>query len=242
MDPLDPQFDDPALRKAIGRTLGGDTAPASLHSKVRSALDHEDRITRRWRKPLYALATAAVLLIGFGVAFLLLRSNDRPIPQFFAAAMVSAHDNYANTPANIKDSDLQTIRQKLVAQVGHPVLVSMIGDGWIFQGADIAKINNIPAAHLLFRRGDESISIFSIDARALYDSNVPDGTGYAQIQQGHPISGFVSGGAVHCLVGSPNCDELSLKELTRIRERLRPDVKLSQISAAPLPDTFAISA
>src|SRR5450432_2734321 len=223
MEPIDPEFDDPALRAAISRAMNS-AAPADLRGRVVAALDREDRLIHRWRRPAFKMAIAAMLLIGFGVAYMIFwRTTDRPIPRFLAAAMVAVHNQYAGaiiTP-DIHDSDLPTIRSKLAVQVGHPVLAAMLGDGWKYQGADIAKISGIPAAHLFFTRGDESISIFSIAAGAFYDTTVPNGTGYAQIENNQPISGFFCDGAVHCLVGSSKTGVMSLRTLTRIRQQIR---------------------
>jgi hypothetical protein len=238
MDPLDPQFDDPALKAALRRNLRNESAPPSLRSRVVSALNQHERFAYQTRFRIYSLATAAVLLIAVGIAYMIFfRSNDRPIPQFLASAMVSVNEQYAAhtlTP-DITDPDLRAIREKLRAQVGHPVLVAMLGDGWKFEGADVCKVSSIPAAHLLFTRGNESISIFSISALAFYDSDVPDGTGYAQMQNGEPISGFLYGGAVHCLVAHTASGKLSLSELTRLREQLRPAIRL-QAELSDIPD------
>jgi len=106
------------------------------------------------------------------------------------------------------------------------VLVAELGGDWQFQGATVSKISGVPAAHLLFKRGDETISIFSVSAGAFYmDNTRGDGTTYAQMDKGHPISGFVQGGAIHCLVGSSKSGNISLKEVTALRDKIRGQVQ-----------------
>jgi hypothetical protein len=242
MDPLDPQFDDPALRAAVRRAMSGQTAPASLRRQVIARLDHEDRLLYRWRKPLAALAAAAVLLIAFGVAAYMRvgRPVEHPIPQFIASAMVSVHDQYTanKLQTTITDPNLQNVRQLLEKQVGYPVMIASLGTSWTFQGADVVKVSNIPAAHALFTRGNQSISIFSLPASALYQGEVVDGTSYEQMEQGHPISGVVYAGAVDCLVASATTGGPDLNQLTQLRDRLRPEMMMHLMHAA-CPANFA---
>jgi hypothetical protein len=238
MDSLDPQFDDPALRAALHRAMGSESAPSSLRRQVVARLDHEDQVLRRWRKPLSAFAAAAVILIGFSVAYMMLwRTVEHPIPKFIASAMVSVHDQYAANKIHttITDPDLRNVRKLLESQVGHPVMIASLGDGWVFVGADVTTLSNITAAHALFKRGNQTVSIFSLPASALYEGAVNDGVTYEQMEQDHPVSGVVYEGAVNCLVASATTGGLDLKQLSQLRDRLRPEMTLNLMHGNCMP-------
>ena len=243
------QFDDPALKQAIRRAMSATEpsgAPPALRNRIEAMLRQEqalqDARLSHWRRPMMSmLAAAAVLAIGLGVAYYLL-GRDEKAPQFFADAMVVAHDRCAGMTDHhllqgiASDADLATIRQALHSKVGHPVLVTELGDGWKFAGAGVCEISNVPAAHMLFTRGDETVSIFSVSAGAFYmnsdSSGSSEGKTYAQIDQNHEISGFVQGGAIHCLVGYSKSGKLSLSEITKLRERIRNQVAMGEIELA----------
>lgn len=223
-----PQFDDPALQSAVKRALGNETAPRQLRERVERALAGERARPVRLLRPLAGVAAAAVLFIGFSVAYhMLWASREKPVAQWFAAAMVVSHDQCSALPdhhliAPDAPNDLGAVRERLKSQLNHALLVTSLGDGWTFAGAGVCNIGSAPAAHMLFKRGDQTISIFSIPvANLAYSESVPDGTSYSQIEQSHPVSGFIQNGAVHCLVGSSG---LSLREITRLREAVRGQV------------------
>jgi hypothetical protein len=238
MDPLDPQSEDTALKMAVRRALGKESAPPQLRSRIEALLATEQRKAETkarvsWRRPILAMiSAAAVLIIGLGVAYTLINQGNEA-PQFFAAAMVKTHDESAASPDKLQipgvpaDASMATVRQELRKQLGHPVLVAELGDGWQFKGASVSQISGVPASELLFTKGDASVSVFSVSAGAFYmDNSRGDGTTYEQTEQNHPISGFVQGGAIHCLVGSSKSGKLSVKELTKLRDKLRGQVSM----------------
>lgn len=241
MQEQDPQFDDPVLRDVVRRAFAGETAPVSLRQRVVETLDTEQRAEqnprRQWNR--LGLAAAAVLVIGVGLAYLvLLRNSEKPVPQWFAAAMVASHDQCAGrsdhhllsglTPAN----DVRAAGARLWRDLGYPVLAAELGDGWTFAGAGICQVSGHNAAHLLYTRGQDSISVFSIPAAVLYAGDATDGTEYSQVEQGHPVSGFIQGGAVHCLVGRSASGSLTLQEVKRLRDQVRRHFSPAVSSAA----------
>src|SRR4051812_25654599 len=96
MEPLESQPDDPAMRMALRRALGSETAPPALRSRVEAMLEVERRKEQTraralWRRPAFSMvAAAAVVLVGLGIAFLLV-NRPSEIPQYFADAMVTTH-------------------------------------------------------------------------------------------------------------------------------------------------------
>ena len=235
MNEPEPHFEDDSLKAAIQRALGSEQASEALRQRVAASLRPTPRTV--WRLPLVWTAAAAVLVVGLGLAYvILMRSSDRPAPAWLANAMVEAHDRCAalpdhhllkNADGSTNQDDLAAIRKKMSADLAHPVAAEMLGDGWTFKGAGICTVSKVPAAHLLFARGDQTISIISVSAGAFYADTSSGGASYAQVANGHPISGFVSGNAIHCLIGSSKSGDLTLKEVTKLRERLRKTVSLA---------------
>jgi hypothetical protein len=233
MDYQPPQFDDPDLRTMLKRSVGSETAPPALRQRVTAALGAEQRLGQRvrhgWQRPLYGIAAAAILLIGFGLTFTILFNKERAAPQWFAAAMVKTHGEYpaqaptgAVLPTGVTGEDYPAISKALGDELGYAVLAKPLGDGWKLEGARLCVVGTSNAAQVVFSKGDQTVSLFSVSTKVLYYSDATkDGMNYSQIEQGHAVSGFVRGDAVHCLVASSKSGTPDLKALTRLREQLR---------------------
>ncbi|WP_428938217.1 hypothetical protein [Fontivita pretiosa] len=244
MNPEQTHFDDPALKAALRRALGGETAPPQLRERIAQALRAEraagqtqptGQNLRRWRTPLYGLAAAAALLLGLGLVYSFFWNTDRSVPPYFATAMVEAsrrslgEDRARNAEHGIADplaaipaTDLAAARAKLLAELRHPVLVIDPGDGWTFQGASLSEVGGTRAARFVFTRGDATICVYSLSTGALgYRYKAKDGMTYAQTDGQYHISGFVRDGAVHCVVGSSGSGNLTLRQVTALRNQIR---------------------
>jgi hypothetical protein len=226
MDQNDPHFDDPALREALRRALGQETAPPALRQRIVAALAAERRyVPAKFRRVAYGLA--AVLVIGFGLVYaFIFYHREQPAPQWFATAMVAAHDQWSGLPEQHLPQDLNSdntvsLKQGLRQKLGFPVMVALPPGGWKFVGAGTCSIGSYPAAHLMFVRGDQTISVYSVAARALYKGSESDGTTYAQTEQGHQIAGFQAQNSIHCIVGNSKSGDLSLGDIIRLRDQLR---------------------
>jgi hypothetical protein len=174
---------------------------------------------------MYGLAAAAVLLLGFALTFTLLFSKERAAPQWFAAAMVKTHGEYPGgtiLPEGVSGEDYPAISKALANQLGYPVLAEPLGDGWKFEGARLCVVGTSNAAQVVYSKGDQTVSLFSVSTKVLYYSDATrEGMNYSQMEQGHAISGFVRGEAVHCLVASSKTGSPDLKAIKRLREQLR---------------------
>jgi hypothetical protein len=239
-----PQFDDPALKSALQRVWGGDVASPQLRKRVENAILKEkwaeQSVWRRWRGPLVGLSAAAVVAIVFGLSAVMVnKTSERSVPTWFANALVNVHDEHATKhgPGTRYDpnnrDDVRSVRSNFSARLGYPVMVYSPGKDWKADDARICAVANIPAAHLMFKRGSETLSIFSISAGALYnDRSVPDGTRYSQIDQDHAVAGFVYGGALHLVVGrNPDkSDAVELAAVTSVRDMM---ISSHPLSIAP---------
>lgn len=238
-DPLE-EFEDPALKGAIRRAVEREQAPAQLRANVTQIFAGQRKAANPWtgrRMRLYALA--ALLVIGLGLGALMLWPKaEPPVPDWFADAMISAHDSYKTVAAHpagrdLPQNDLNALRDRLKQDVGHPVLVAMLGNGWQFKGAALVEINRVMTSHLMFSRGSDSISIFSISANLLYSNQQHDGSVYSEVRAGHELAGFVSGGAVHCLVAQSADQSISLADVRGLRDKLRESPTAMGATSSP---------
>jgi hypothetical protein len=228
-------FDDPSFRKALRTQLGKESAPPSLRARVLVALDEAEGstpaslpiTTRRplFRRPLVGLALAASILIviGIGVTIMLQSGGtlNRPVatlPKPFLEAMAQQHDTCETSDRHqAANQDLAATTKQLRDELGFQPLVTAI-EGWQIQGANVCPIDTVKAAHVLYTRGDQSISLFSFPGRAVYTPQ--DGARYAVTIDNHPIAGFVKGTTVYCIVGKSAKDDLTLTEVQAIVDSL----------------------
>lgn len=227
MDDL-PQFEDPALKAAIRDAMSREQAPRELRDRIAESLRADSRpISRR----IIVLGMAACILLGIGLSVLILwPANEKPAPNWFADAMIATHDQCKSLAdhhrvKDVVDTDQAALQTKYREMLGHPALIAMLDDGWQFKGAGVCEIAKVPAAHLFFTRGDETISVFSVTSRLLYQSSSTRDATYAQTQNGYQIAGFTAAGAVHCLVAHSPRGNLTLRQIIRLRDRLKKGSK-----------------
>ncbi|MEO6435604.1 MAG: hypothetical protein ABIP55_07560 [Tepidisphaeraceae bacterium] len=175
--------------------------------------------------PLKTLAIAAVTLVAVGFAVLQIMSyfglepgagsSPAPrgpvaFPQTFAAAVIMVHDNCAKLPDHhvIPGVDPAALREPLSKLEGIPVFATSLGDSWQFRGASLCQVEGAKAAHLLFARGGEMVSIFSLPAPASCQKS-----SYSMFVSGHPLAGFTRDGTLYCVVGSATSGKFTLEEL-----------------------------
>jgi hypothetical protein len=78
-------------------------------------------------------------------------------------------------------------------------------------------VNNKPAAHLIFAREGQSVSVFSLPASARVPAR--EGTVCTECVEGHMVAGFVRTDGVYCLVGYCAKKNLSLDEVGTLLEK-----------------------
>jgi hypothetical protein len=240
-----PDFHDPKLKAALRRAVGAERAPLSLRTRVEEMLAAESperpamRISDRRRHSLMGLAAAAVILLCLGVAAWRFETDRKAsvvaqapsaLPEAFAQALVATHDHCCSLPDHhvlkgVPDDDFRLMTQKLREQLGFPVLAATAGDGWTFYGASgRCMVGPARSAHLVFKQGDESLSIFSI---AIASESWPDGPPpaegdrFSNMQTGHAIVSWVHDGSVFSVVGHAPGGSLDLQGISPIADRLR---------------------
>ena len=211
-------FEANAVAPAIFGTIGPNTtAPAVA------------RPPRFWQQPWlrYSFAAAAMVLVGFGLAH---RLDDTPFGRddfartgtggtevTFASAlpppirhgMLESHERcqkfdhnaYPDLPAD----NFPAVRERLEKHLGFPVLA---GD--------------VDAAHLVFARAGQAISLFSLPRNCCHAARSADARECEDPNPDHPVALFVWSDGVHCVVGSSTDRSLSVDQVRSVLEHLRP--------------------
>ena len=183
-----------------------------------------------------SLAAAAVVLIAIGVIAVEVRNEFFPaattsvasvphvmqFPMSFAIEMVRTHENCAKLPDHhlaAAGSDFDALRDSLSKEEGIKVFAAALGDDWQFKGAGICRIGDKPAAHLLFARGDERVSVFSMPYSPDYGD---EGGSYAETVDHAAITGFANAGALYCVVGNKSTGgDMAMKEVKPLLAKVR---------------------
>lgn len=234
MEPKDPNtFDDSALKDAIRRAWKDDVAPPELIERVRSASSRSSPgIGHRARQ--FVLAAAALLLIGLALVGYWMRGVTPPsqvattmLPEPLASQLVDRHDECCKHDDHhmpgLPRSDYAAIATALSTRLGWPVLSAAPGGDWTFAGASICPVGSQNSAHLVFKRGRDDLSVFSLPVRIV--GTIRRDTSFDQIEAGHPIASFASGGGLFCIVASSPDGSMTLETTRAIRAELRGRVQ-----------------
>lgn len=209
--PVQP-FDDPALKAALRRSLERESAPAALRDKIKglstatAAAEPENKPIPMFRRsPLYRLAVAAILVIGFGgLGYQIWKMNQSPYDTrtVFTASlyqeMIDAHNARTGSSAGDSVTDFAAA-PGLSGKLGRSVFVAdLTKDGWTFKGGSVRKVGSDQAAQLYFTKGKSAISVFSLPKSAV--PTAQDEQTYDAIQNGAAIAGFTRGDGLFCIV------------------------------------------
>lgn len=257
-----PRFDDPALRSAVRRVWGGESAPPELRSRVESLLEQAraeeqqaaDGVIRvapsLWRSRAgLGMAAAAAVVLGVGIAAfqmsrprgmtVIAQATPAALPADLGERLVRRHDICVrNAPhdhhhfTTAPKDDFKAIARGMSGELKHPVVATAMGHDWDFRGAAVCPVGQTKSAHLVYARGDAFVSVFSLPASAV--SNFPDHQDCDAALAGHPVAGFVESGAFYCVVGSTGGKTpIDLQQVRAIRDQLRSDVVATRDTDAP---------
>jgi hypothetical protein len=233
----DREFNDPVLKDAVRRCWSCDCAPSELQKKIASLCASSD--ANEHQKPLgklswviwpMAIAASLVLAVGFFHRF-----ENHPAPLAIAPAipvslendLIFRHDRCCIEPnhqhVNAPKNDDAAIENAMHQQLNRPVLVFHPQDRkWDFRGASICPVGSVPAGHLVFVKGKNALSIFSLPKSFFPDA--VEGKQYAVATDKHCIVGFVKDGAFFCLVSS---GDVSVGELQKMEPQMLPAISRS---------------
>ena len=169
------------------------------------------------------LGTAAVILLAVVAVFWAVASNSAPgaFPGRWAGDLVATHDTCSAIPDHhfvigVAPDDIAGASDRLANQLGFPVLSMSADNGWQFRGAAQCRVGTEHTAHLLYRNGDITLSVFSISAPA-----VPGASASLESEMaGHQLAGFVRGNTLYCVVEYDPSQTLTPAEVRSLIERL----------------------
>ena len=217
--------DDPALRSAVRRALGGETAPADLRRRVEAMLvaapaaaaasgTSRPPLRLRWpawmgESPYKTLAAAVVAFLAIGLMFYQSgvfeggrHANTAPHVEFplsVAQDMVKVHE--ATAKANLSATGADTaLATKLTQTEGFTVATLNNAAGWQFKGGEESTIGTSKGAQLLYGNNEQLVSVFSV--RGPDHCNGGNSDIYRGTINGHPVTGFVQEGVVYAVVAS----------------------------------------
>ena len=235
------RFDDPILKAAVRRAWAGETAPPALRRRVQALLADERRVIRPspsvWRQKLAALgmAAAAAIIVGVGIISLQRATPNQPIaaaslPTALGEQLVRSHDACTRLHPDdhhlleaVPKDNFKAIAKEMAAELNHPVAAAPMGHDWDFRGAAVCPVGPAKAAHLLYRRGDAFVSVYSLPASAF--PTCPNHENCDAALNGHPVAGFVEAGGFYCVVASSGgATPVDLQQVRAMRDQLRADV------------------
>jgi hypothetical protein len=214
------------------KLAGGFADPRVGHLDGPSARETNSRlfIGRAWTWPV---AAAAAVVLSFSL-FLYYRSAQS-LPETLASGLIATHDACSKSADHqhltVAINDSAGIERELGHKLQRAVLVDHPQDpAWRFLGASICPVNRIDSGHLVFLKGADALSIFSLPKSVLPDA--AEGSVYASTVDQHSIVGFVKDGAVFCIVGSGPDASVTLDQL----EQMRSSMESKVASSTPLSD------
>jgi hypothetical protein len=231
-------INDPRLKAAVKRIWSDDAAPPALRDRVQQILaESAPPATPRWA----AYAIAASLLVAASVVTWLPWSYspgvlaDEPLPQTVAQSMVLTHDRCCQARDHhllkgVRGDDFAAIGRRLSGDLHVPVLSTPLAD-WQFAGAGPCPVWGHESAHLLYREGARTLSVFSIPARD-FALGTQDQR-YAATLDTHQLAGFVRDGGLYCVVANSPDGQISADQVARLRDRLLNSFTADSFTAAP---------
>ena len=152
-------------------------------------------------------------------------------PAHIVAALVRLHDRYP--PAGRRDGldvdDRVDVSLALLTRPRLPrstLLVHPTGGGWAFRGATVRECGAGRIGHLIFIRGDLTLSIFSLPP-SVAASRVQRAADAAAVDD-HAIAVFTRNGATYCLVASGPAALISRSDLNRLLETANPPARSAE--------------
>jgi hypothetical protein len=209
-------LDDPALKAALRRELGGVVAPAALRAKLEAMVKAgpggsvpvpaaagvapaaPTDTTTAGRVPGVAWArrmavAAAVFIVATSVGgYLYQRHLDHEREEYLEANESNFRKMIAFADAPVAGGNLDDVRK----QLGHAV--ATLGGDWQLAGSRLVDFNGKPAAALTYTRGTagRSVTVFTIPVDALVEAD--ELGAYEDAVDGRKIAGVVRDDWAYC--------------------------------------------
>jgi hypothetical protein len=236
MEPTPDDFGDPVLKTAVQRAWGCECCPLQLRKRLEGAIGGAKGsglrfMPRGWF--IGPLAAAAMVVLVIGGWRMMHTSTPADFPSTLAADLIYRHDSCCKKPDHqglpVPKTDDTAIAAAMESRLSRAVLMARPQDpGWTFRGAAICHVGKTESGHLVFLKGDDAISVFSLPSTL--DPTLHDGQHVELTSNNHPIIAFAKDGALFCLVGSGSVDE---DQLDKMRQYMDAQVTTAAISHEP---------
>ena len=242
--PVEPDsFEDASLKRVCRQTWSGEKCPLALLAKLKDAAKQSAlqtvqpvqsmRLVPMWYSGGFGIAAAAAVLLTVGVVARPFARPDSAQPPAFASldpritnSIIDMHDRCSHkvgphVAANTSADKIMLTGHVLETKLGQPILAASLPEGgWNFRGGAICPVvdkaeRKVPAAHLIYKSGDDSVSVFSMPR-----STSPCPKPYEGSYRGHPIAGFADANGAYCLVGSGSA-AMTPQRIAAMRDRLQ---------------------
>ena len=242
------QFDDPHLKDAVRRCWACDCAPKALQNQVAKMLAESTDWGKSSHRPMgklswviWPVALAASVVLAVGIAR---RVGNHPaiidlpaaLPVSLETELIQRHDYCSKLPNHQhlkvpKDDDNAIARAMQGRLNNRAVLVfHPQNPAWEFRGASVCPVGTTPSGHLVFVKGHDSLSIFSLPKSLV--PNAADGNEFNQTMDHHYIAGFVKDGALFCAVSTA---PISMDEIKAMESKVQTTVARLTAPRAPSP-------
>jgi hypothetical protein len=229
------EFDDPELKQIVSRVWSAASVPPRLEAMVAAHL-----ATPGWRLWIgsrsFGATVAATALALIGVLVIFAPSGAAALPKVASVQFVQTHDRCCKlndhhfVPPEFA-SEMAATGRWLSSQVHIPVLAVNLNDGWDYCGAGPCKVGANNSGHLLFKRGKEDLSIFSIPADDF--ERIQQGRQYDADEAGHGLAAFTRDGGLYCVVGRDHSGYADINSVVRgVRKSLMRNFRSDAYTAA----------
>jgi hypothetical protein len=247
----DKEFDDPALKRAVCRCWACDCASEQLRKRVAALVGDanwdanrdDNRMVIGARRSamraswfLWPLAAAAILVISV-VLFNRSRAGSTgntiavaALPVSLETNLIRTHDHCCKLESHqglrVPKDDDAAIVAAMHARLNQPVLMFHPADSaWNFRGAAICRVGDTPTGHLVFAKGADALSIFSLPKSLL--PGACEGSEYKATVDQHCIVAFIKDGALFCAVESGPAGTVSVDQLDQMAQGMKPAVSVA---------------
>lgn len=220
MSPPLEHFDDPALKHALKRIYCQHRASVELRRSIAEVLaSQKPRRPTGWRIPFghaagYSIAATLAVFIGAGIVLIAGRNSEHAPQNYLALnqklldVMLADHQGIATFGTSgegfevVAATDVE-LADLLSKRLGRPVpALALLRGGWTVRSARMAKLPLGYATVVRLKKGDASVSFYSLPSKTFEDAE--PGTRYEYRIENFIISGIVQDGGVHCVVADPS--------------------------------------
>lgn len=246
------EFNDPELKKAAQRAWAQESAPPRLRTRIAATVTAWPQ--PRWTDSISWQAfagLAAIVLLGTTIMFSNLWTNSQAprvyLPAEVAAMIMQTHDrcclvnDHHFVPRQFA-KDMPDTGRWLSSKAHVPVVAVDMDQGWNYCGAGACRVNGITSGHLLFKRGPDDLSIFSLPA-AQFGLPAKNEDFAIDTYKNHTYAAFVKNGALYCVMARDPSGQFGPPQVEAVRQSLMRDFPNNAFAAngsAPPPSDLAL--